>query len=176
MNLNKLYQTYDRNKDDIMDTKEFEKAMEDMGLMIPTNAAQFLYAEVFDPQAAKLRRSVKITKKVLRKYVECYGTMGSKLVKVKDKSQDIQFPSDSDLVRRPVGGAISEEDEARSKITCRKILSKLHQNLIDVLGKLDHINDGILLRSELQQSLLDSKVPDLTNDEVSNLLGLQDRG
>ena len=75
-----------------------------------------------------------------------------------------------------MGGAISEEDEARSKITCRKILSKLHQNLIDVLGKLDHINDGILLRSELQQSLLDSKVPDLTNDEVSNLLGLQDRG
>lgn len=49
-------------------------------------------------------------------------------------------------------------------------------NLIDVIGKLDHIEDGILLRSELQQTLLDSKVPDLTSDEVTNLLGLQDRG
>jgi hypothetical protein len=126
VNLNKLYQNYDKNRDDIMDAKEFEKAMEDLGLLIPTNVAQFLYGEVFDPMATKLRRSVKITKKVLRKYVECYGNMGSKLVKVKDKQQDIQFPSDSELAKKSVGREISQEEEARSKITCRKILSKLH--------------------------------------------------
>lgn len=87
MTLNKVFQNYDRNNDDILDVKEFEKAMEDIGLMIPSNLAQFLYTEVFDPLATKQRRSAKITKKILRKYVECYGTMGSKLVKIKEKQE-----------------------------------------------------------------------------------------
>ena len=87
MNLNKLFQNYDRNKDDILDVKEFEKAMEDMGLIIPTNLSLFLLSEVFDPLASKQRRSAKITKKILRKYVECFGTIGSKLVKVKEKQE-----------------------------------------------------------------------------------------
>lgn len=46
--------------------------------------AQLLYSDIFDPKSAKLRIPVKITKKVLRKYVECYGNIGSKYVKVKD--------------------------------------------------------------------------------------------
>lgn len=79
------------------------------------------------------------------------------------------------MVRRPVGN-ISAEDEARSKITSRKILAKLHQNLLDIISRLDHLEDGIVLRSELTQAFLDSKVPDLTNEEVINLLRIQDRG
>lgn len=85
------------------------------------------------------------------------------------------MPDDKDLVRKPVGN-ISAEDEARSKITSRKILAKLHQNLLDMISKLDHLEDGIVLRSELTQAFLDSKVPDLTNEEVLNLLRMQDRG
>ena len=55
-------------------------------------------------------------------------------------------------------------------------MAKLHQNLLDIISKLDHLEDGIILRSELTQALLDSKVPDLSNEEVVNLLKLQDRG
>lgn len=77
---------------------------------------------------------------------------------------------------RGPAGSVSSEDEAKSKITSRKILAKLHQNLLDIISKLDHLEDGIVLRSELAQGLLDSKVPDLTNEETVNLLKLQDRG
>ena len=83
--MNKMYQTYDRNRDDVLDQKEFEKAMSDYGLNIQPNLALFLYHEVFDPSASRQRRSVKISKKVLRKFVECYGVMGSKMVRVKDR-------------------------------------------------------------------------------------------
>jgi hypothetical protein len=38
------------------------------------------------------------------------------------------------------------------------------------MGKIDHLEDGIVLRSELCQAILDSKVPDLNNDEMLNLL------
>lgn len=86
MSLTKLFQTYDRNKDDILDTKEFEKALSDCGCPITPNLSQFLCLDVFDPAATKQRRSAKITKKVLRKYIECFGTMGSKMVRVKDKA------------------------------------------------------------------------------------------
>lgn len=82
------------------------------------------------------------------------------------------MPNDSDLVRKGPGKQISQEDEAKSKITSRKILSKLHQNIIEVLGRLDHVEDGIILRSELQTTLLESKIADLTTDEVTNLLSI----
>lgn len=48
--------------------------------------------------------------------------------------------------------------------------------MLELLGKLDDFEDGILKRSDLHTALLDSKVPDLTNDEVSSLLALIDRG
>ena len=86
------------------------------------------------------------------------------------------MPNDADLVRKGPGRQVSQEDEAKSKITSRKILAKLHQNIIEVLGRLDHCEDGIILRSELQTTLLESKIADLTSDEVSNLLGMQDKG
>lgn len=98
------------------------------------------------------------------------------MVRVKDKVPDQMMAEDrGDLSKKAVGN-ISPEDEARSKITSRKVLAKLHQNLLDIISKLDHLEDGIVLRSELTQALLDSKVPDLTNEEVVNLLKIQDRG
>ena len=80
MTLTKLFQTYDRNKDDILEAKEFEKALEDMGVKLPSNIYQFLLTDIFDPQAQKQRRSPRITKKILRKYVEGNGVIGSKVV------------------------------------------------------------------------------------------------
>lgn len=159
-----------------MDTKEFERGLGEYGLHIPPNLLLFLYHEVLDPKAATQRRSPRIAKAVLRKYVECFGAMGSKMVRVRDRPQEQAVAiGDRELVSRPAGN-ISPEDEARSKITSRKILAKLHQNLLDLISKLDHLEDGIILRTELAQALLDSKVPDLHNEEVVNLLRLQDRG
>jgi len=84
LNLNQLFTKYDRNRDDVLDAKEFEKALGDCGLEISPNLSVFLNAEVFDPLAAKQRRNAKISKKVLRKYLECHGAMGSRQVKVRD--------------------------------------------------------------------------------------------
>lgn len=100
MTLSKLFQTYDRNKDDILEAKEFEKALEDMGVKLPSNIYQFLLTEIFDPQAQKQRRSARITKKILRKYVEGNGVIGSKMVQQKEKSAPISMPNDSELVRK----------------------------------------------------------------------------
>lgn len=129
---------------------------------------QFLYTEVLDPQATKQKRTPKVTKKALRKYIECFGAMGSKMVRVKDKVEQPQF-GEPESLKKPKSN-ITAEDEAKSKITSRKILAKLHQNLLDIMGKIDHLEDGIVLRSELCQAILDSKVPDLNNDEMLNLL------
>ena len=125
LGLNNLFKNYDKNKDDILEIKEFESALQACGLTIPSNLLKFLYTDVFDPLATKQRRTAKITKKVLRKYIDCFGSMGSKMVKSKESVIQSSYPDDSDLVKRPAG-SVSAEDEARSKISSRKILAKLH--------------------------------------------------
>jgi len=73
-------------------------------------------------------------------------------------------------------GGLSPEQEAQSKITSRKILAKLHSNLVEIVCKLDHLEEGIVNKAELNQTLLDSKVPDLAPEELNNLLKSQDKG
>jgi hypothetical protein len=51
--------------------------------------------------------------------------MGSKMVRVKDKPQLTPMASDGESLKKPKSN-ITAEDEARSKITSRKILAKLH--------------------------------------------------
>jgi hypothetical protein len=63
-----------------------------------------------------------------------------------------------------------------SKRAAKKILLACHNNILEIVGKLDHLEEGIIIKKELKQAILDQKCKDLDEDDLNILLKLCDKG
>jgi Ca2+-binding EF-hand superfamily protein len=63
-----------------------------------------------------------------------------------------------------------------SKRASRKILSQCHNTIVELIGKLDRLEEGILNKEELKQALVEQKINELDAEELNTLLKYCDKG
>jgi Ca2+-binding EF-hand superfamily protein len=63
-----------------------------------------------------------------------------------------------------------------SKRASRKVLLQCHNNLPEILGKLDYLDEGIVLTEDLKRSLDQARVSGLEKEELNALLKVSDLG
>ena len=63
-----------------------------------------------------------------------------------------------------------------TKRASRNILAQCHNNIVETVGKLDHLEEGIVNKEELRQALDEQKIKDLTREELNALLKCCDKG
>ena len=61
-------------------------------------------------------------------------------------------------------------------MTARKILAQCHNNIVEIVGRLDHLEEGIVNTSDLKHALEGQKINDVGADELDALLKGCDRG
>lgn len=68
------------------------------------------------------------------------------------------------------------EELAYCRSGARKILNAFQSGIVDALNARDKLKEGLLSRDQLQQLIVEQKVPELTPAELSVLLKQADRG
>jgi len=71
---------------------------------------------------------------------------------------------------------MSSDALAASRMTARKILAQCHNNIVEIVGRLDHLEEGIVNTSDLKHALEGQKINDVGADELDALLKGCDRG
>jgi Ca2+-binding EF-hand superfamily protein len=175
LSLGQVFTKYDKNKDGFLEPSELQKALVDCHLTLGAKMSDILLNQVLDPPSpARSVGSGKISFGVLQFYLEACGP----------------HSSDSGLAARPHGqidsgngategsGAAGPSHDALQscKRAARKILLACHSTLAELVGKLDHLDEGIVNREELRKSLEGQKVGDLDREELAALLKGCDRG
>jgi len=90
------------------------------------------------------------------------------------KNYDLE-PSQDRKATGPVDDTTPEElNMCRSG--ARKILQSFQSTIVEALQAKDRLKEGIISREDLQKTLDEQKVPELSNAELSLLLKMGDRG
>ena len=85
---------------------------------------------------------------------------------------------DAPLFAQPGSPAVhlSQKEIQACKKAARKILSKCQNNIADTIGKLDHLEEGIVVRDEVRKALEAHKIPQLEPEELQLFFKCCDRG
>ena len=98
----------------------------------------------------------KISYGTLKFYLESGGPLaaeGSMLARSRDQidSKDGAGPRLSESVSSAAG--LTTEMLQMCKRAARKVLAQCHSSIVEMVGKLDHLEEGIINKEELKQSL-----------------------
>lgn len=177
LSLGQLFAKYDKNSDGFLDHQELTRALSDCGLTLGAKMSGILLTEVLDPRGPnKSTSSGKISYGVLKFYLEAGGTQsteGALLSRSRDQG-DSGKGGVSDSVAS--AGGLPQDVLQGSKRAARKILVACHASIAELVGKLDHLEEGIVGREELKKAIEGQKVGDLDRDELGALLKGCDRG
>lgn len=161
LSLSQLFTKYDMNKDGLLEHKELLKALSDCHLVLTgkekEKMADILLKEVLDPRRGeRAAASGKISYGVLKFYIESCGphvVEGSMLAR---SGNQIDSGKEAGLgVSDSVSSATGFTSDMLQmcKKAARKILSQCHSNIVEIVGKLDHLEEGIIKKEEVKHSL-----------------------
>mmetsp|Transcript_24353 Transcript_24353/g.37701 ORF Transcript_24353/g.37701 Transcript_24353/m.37701 type:complete len:244 (+) Transcript_24353:6236-6967(+) len=182
LSVNDMFDKYDANKDGFLESPELTKALKDCGLNLQPNMENVITSELLDPRGSKgsFGGGPKIGKKLMAKY---FGKIaGGSIAPVVASSSATPLGSS-----KPIGGSqipvmggkmasFGHEDLKICKKAARKILSSCQNNLVDMVGKLDHLEEGIVVRDEIKQAIEQHKIAGLERDELALFFKFCDKG
>lgn len=154
--MNSLFAKYDQNKDGFLSHQELSEALNSpaVDVRLGSNMRAVLLSEVLDPPQAGKKKggSGKISFGVLKFYFESFGPMGV--------DGTMHITKQVDQIDSSVGAGKSSQPVVQSNLTpdllqtgkraSRKLLAQCHNNIIEIVGKLDHHEEGIVNKEELR--------------------------
>ena len=136
-----------------------------------------LTKSVLDPQDENRSKGVgKISIGVLKFYFESFGPDGVDAAPSMGGSDMVKDSGKGPgMVDQATVGMTSDAVQMCKKAS-RKILAQCHNNIVEIVGKLDALEEGIINKEELKQALTHEKISELSKEELNALLKLCDKG
>lgn len=154
LSMSQLFEKYDSNKDGLLDHAELLKALSDCHLTLKSKMSDVLLKEVFGAGGGERSAAGgKISYGTLKFYLESGGPLaaeGSMLARSRDQidSKSGAGPRLSDSMSSAAG--LTADMLQMCKRAARKVLAQCHSNIVEIVGKLDHLEEGIVNKEELK--------------------------